>query len=202
MTIDDQTRERIQSIIDSDRVVLFMKGTREMPQCGFSAATVGILDSLLPDYTTVDVLADQELREGVKAFSDWPTVPQIYIDKEFLGGCDIVKQMFNSGDLHDALGLPPPDRTPPEIEIEDEAATLMLNAMEQQPGLAVHLQIDGRWNHNFTLGPAQGHEVRSESNGVAVLMDVATAQKARGLRVGVGDTLQGRALQIDNPNAA
>ena len=92
---------RIESLLDSDRVVLFMKGTRMQPMCGFSAATIGILDALVPSYTTFNVLEDQSIREGIKSFSDWPTIPQLYIDREFVGGCDIVKQMFNNGELHE-----------------------------------------------------------------------------------------------------
>src|SRR5262249_40366325 len=80
------TRKRIDQIVASDRVVLFMKGTREMPQCGFSAAVVQILDSLVPEYTTVDVLADPRIREGIKAYSSWPTIPQLYLGGEFVGG--------------------------------------------------------------------------------------------------------------------
>ena len=91
-------------MVRTDRVVLFMKGTRTAPQCGFSAATVGILDSLLPEYTTFNVLEDQGVREGIKAYSNWPTIPQLYVDGEFMGGCDITKQMFNTGELHQALG--------------------------------------------------------------------------------------------------
>ncbi|TFH49120.1 MAG: Grx4 family monothiol glutaredoxin, partial [Lysobacterales bacterium] len=152
MSADEKTRQRIEALVTSNPVVLFMKGTREQPQCGFSAATVGILDALLPDYVTVNVLEDPAIREGIKAYSDWPTVPQLYIDKEFTGGCDVVKQLFSSGALHEALGVEAPDRTPPEIEISDTAAEVMRNALEGQPGMAVHLSIDGRWQHNFALG--------------------------------------------------
>ena len=80
MEIDRATRERLADLIASDRVVLFMKGGRDAPQCGFSAAVCGILDHLLPDYTTVDVLSDPAIRDGIKAFSSWPTVPQLYVD--------------------------------------------------------------------------------------------------------------------------
>ena len=201
MPLDDAVRERIDSLIASDRVVLFMKGTREQPQCGFSATTVGILDSLVSDYVTVNVLEDPAIREGIKAYSDWPTIPQLYIDKEFTGGCDVVKQLFNTGQLHEALGVDPPDRTPPEIEVSDKAAEVMRNAVAGQPGMSVHLAIDGRWQHSFALGPAEGHEVKAESNGVEILMDVATAQKARGLKVDMVETLQGTGFQITNPNA-
>ncbi len=201
MALDPTTRQRIADLIASDKVVLFMKGTRTAPQCGFSATTVGILDGLVSDYTTFNVLEDQAIREGIKAFSEWPTIPQLYIDEEFVGGCDIVKQLFNAGDLHEALNLPPPDRTPPEITLLDTAVEMMRSGLQANPGLAVHLQIDGRWQHNFTLGPAEGHEIVAESNGISVHMDPGTAQRARGLKVDVTETLQGTVLQIENPNA-
>ena len=201
MELNQPLKSRIESLVESDRVVLFMKGTRGQPRCGFSAATVGILDSLVPDYTTFDVLEDQGMREGIKAFSDWPTIPQLYIDKEFVGGCDIVKQMFNNGELHEMLGVEAPDRTPPEIAVSDAAAAIIANALRANPGSAVHLSIDGRWQHSFNLGPMEGHEVRAESNGVAVLFDVASAQKAKGLSIDVEETVQGTAFKIDNPNA-
>lgn len=198
---DPVVREHIDSLIASNRVVLFMKGTRQQPQCGFSAATVSILDSLVPDYVTVNVLEDPAIREGIKVYSDWPTIPQLYIDKEFTGGCDVVKQMFNTGQLHEALGVEPPDRTPPDIEMSDAAAEFIRNALEGHPGLSVHLSIDARWQHNFTLGPAEGHEVKAESNGIEILLDVASAQKARGLKIDMVETMQGTGFEIHNPNA-
>lgn len=201
MALSEELKQRIESIVGSDRVVLFMKGTRQMPQCGFSAATVGMLDSILPEYTTVNVLEDQAVREGVKQFSSWPTIPQLFVNGEFMGGCDVAKQLFNTGELHQALGVSPPDRTPPEISISDEAAALIRNALESQPGSAVHLSIDSRWQHNFSLGPVEGHEVKAQSSGVEILMDVATAQKAKGMKVTMEDTLQGRGFKIENPNA-
>jgi len=99
MSLDEATRTRIQSLIDRDSVVLFMKGSRELPQCGFSARVVQILDGLLPTYTTVDVLEDPEVRQGIKDFSEWPTVPQLYVGGEFVGGCDIVMEMAQTGEL-------------------------------------------------------------------------------------------------------
>jgi monothiol glutaredoxin len=103
MSLDDATRNRIDAILASDRVVLFMKGQRRAPQCGFSAQVVSILDHLLPDYTTVDVLADPQIRQGIKEYASWPTIPQLYIDGEFIGGCDIVTEMYQSGELKQAL---------------------------------------------------------------------------------------------------
>jgi monothiol glutaredoxin len=108
MTLSEETRKRIDTIIASDRVVLFMKGNRHMPQCGFSATVVQVLDTLVPDYTTVDVLADPEIREGVKEYSSWPTVPQLYVNGTFIGGCDIVREMYTSGELQQTLDADAP----------------------------------------------------------------------------------------------
>lgn len=201
MNLESSTKERIEQVVGADRVVLFMKGTRSMPQCGFSAATIGILDSLVTDYTTVNVLEDQEIREGIKAFSNWPTIPQLYVNGEFMGGSDIAKQMFNTGELHQVLGLEEPDRTPPEITVSDAAAETILGALQSNPGMVVHLSIDARWQHGFNLGPVEGHEVKAESNGVVMHMDVATAQKARGMSLDMEDTFQGKAFKVNNPNA-
>jgi len=103
MALEPATRDRIQSLIDSGPVVLFMKGDRAMPRCGFSAQLVRILDGLVGEYVTHDVLEDAEVRQGIKEFSSWPTIPQLYVNGEFLGGCDIVTEMAQSGELEKAL---------------------------------------------------------------------------------------------------
>jgi monothiol glutaredoxin len=91
--------EKIQSTINSNKIVLFMKGNRSFPQCGFSAATVEIFEQLGAPFETVDVLADMEIREGIKRYSNWPTIPQVYINGKFVGGCDIVRELYESGEL-------------------------------------------------------------------------------------------------------
>ena len=97
--MNDHVSESIQSTIDSNDVVLFMKGSKEMPQCGFSNAVVNALSFLDVKFEDVDVLQNEEIREGIKVFSDWPTIPQLYVKGEFIGGCDIVKEMFETGEL-------------------------------------------------------------------------------------------------------
>lgn len=101
--MNDSTRQRIDELVKSNKVLLFMKGSRQMPQCGFSAAVVQILDSLIPEYSTVDVLQDPEIREGIKEYSSWPTIPQLYVNGEFQGGCDIVREMAEQGELQKLL---------------------------------------------------------------------------------------------------
>ncbi len=95
----EKTSDRIQSIIDGNDVVLFMKGVPAAPQCGFSAAVVQVLNGFGVQYDAVNVLADPFVREGIKAFSNWPTIPQLYVKGEFIGGCDIVREMATSGEL-------------------------------------------------------------------------------------------------------
>ena len=93
------TRQQIQELIDGNDVVLFMKGSKEMPQCGFSSRVAGVLNYMNVPYRDVNVLADAEVRQGIKDFSDWPTIPQLYVKGEFIGGCDIVTEMTISGEL-------------------------------------------------------------------------------------------------------
>ena len=93
----------IQSTIDENDVVLFMKGNKQFPMCGFSAAVVQALGTLGVEFKDVNVMENEEIRQGIKEFSDWPTIPQLYIKQEFIGGCDIVKEMFEAGELQDLL---------------------------------------------------------------------------------------------------
>jgi len=97
--MDDKTKTIIQNHINDNEVCLFMKGTPDAPQCGFSMAVSNMLKILEVNYKGINVLEDQSIREGIKTFSDWPTIPQLYVKKEFVGGCDIVKEMYESGDL-------------------------------------------------------------------------------------------------------
>ena len=101
--IDENTRERIQTEVDSNDVLLFMKGTPVFPQCGFSAAVVQVLSHLQVKFNSVNVLEDMDIREGIKHYSDWPTIPQLYVKGEFVGGCDIIREMFETGELRSFL---------------------------------------------------------------------------------------------------
>jgi monothiol glutaredoxin len=106
---DDATHAAIAKMINDNDIVLFMKGTKSFPQCGFSATAAKILDHLGVQYKDVNVLDDMSVREGIKAFSNWPTIPQLYIKGEFVGGCDIMREMYQAGELHDMIcekGIP------------------------------------------------------------------------------------------------
>ena len=101
--MDENTKNIIQNHIDNNDVCLFMKGTPDAPQCGFSMAVSNMLKILEINYKGINVLEDQNIREGIKVFSDWPTIPQLYVKKEFIGGCDIVKEMYENGELKKIL---------------------------------------------------------------------------------------------------
>ena len=101
--MDEATKNTIKEHIDNNDVCLFMKGTPDAPQCGFSMAVTNMLKLLELNFHSVNVLEDQKIREGIKVYSDWPTIPQLYIKKEFVGGCDIVKEMYENGELKKVL---------------------------------------------------------------------------------------------------
>ena len=101
--MNEQTKEKITNLIGSNKICLFMKGTPEAPQCGFSMAVANVLKHLKVNFKGVNVLEDENLRQGIKDFSDWPTIPQLYVKQEFVGGCDIVKEMFEKGELKKLL---------------------------------------------------------------------------------------------------
>jgi monothiol glutaredoxin len=108
--MDEATRAQIQQLVSSQPIVLFMKGTKTFPQCGFSATVVEVLKRLNADFEGVNVLQDPAVREGIKEFANWPTIPQLYVGGKFVGGCDIVRDMFMAGELeplvNEALGRP------------------------------------------------------------------------------------------------
>lgn len=201
MELDAPLRSRIEAILASDKVVLFMKGNRAMPSCGFSARVVGILDGLLDEYTTADVLRDPEIREGIKAFSDWPTLPQLYVAGEFVGGCDIVTQMHESGELEALLGI---DRAPatPTIHIDERAAQELRAALadgDVDQGF-IRIEIDGAFRHGLVTDTAGPRDVIVEGPGVRLVLDRGSARRADGLRISF-TTAGGGGFRMDNPNA-
>jgi monothiol glutaredoxin len=113
-------RDEIQKAISENQVILFMKGTPQQPMCGFSARTVAVLESLRQPFAAVDILPDPRIRQELSALSNWPTIPQLFIDGELVGGCDIITEMYESGELQAALGLDA--GAPDEAELEPEAA--------------------------------------------------------------------------------
>jgi len=201
MSLDATTRERIETLLKDHRVVLFMKGDRRQPMCGFSAAATNTLNELLSDYHTVNVLDDPDIREGIKVYGDWPTIPQLYVEGELVGGADIIRQMYGSGELHALFGAPAPDRTPPEITITDAAAEAIRQGTANAQGMALHLEIGPDHSAGFQLAPAGDHDIVAHANGLEVHFDPASAQRARGIVIDWVSTVQGEGLSLKFPGA-
>jgi len=203
MSLDENTRERIVSAIESHPVTLFMKGSREVPRCGFSATLVGILDSLIPDYQAVDVLSEPKLRDGIKVFSSWPTIPQLYVGGEFIGGCEVVQELHRSGELHEKLGVKKVEVAPaPRIAISNAAAAMLRRVTaEQAPGHVLRLSIDARFQSVLGVGPPEEDAIEVSANGLVIGMDPLSALRGEGARISLIDTGEGPVLSIDNPNA-
>jgi monothiol glutaredoxin len=203
MSLDPALRDRIAALLAANRVVLFMKGEPRAPQCGFSAKAVAALDAAGVDgYAHVDVLSDPEIRDGIKQYGDWPTIPQLYIGGELVGGSDIIEQMANSGELHAALGLPVPDRTPPAITISADALAMLRDALaDAGEGFALRIEVDPRFNAKLQLAPVEDGAIAAEVDGIRVQFDLASARRAQGLSIDWVDDARGRGLVIENPNA-
>ncbi len=201
MSLDNTTRERIETLLKDHRVVLFMKGDRQQPMCGFSASATNTLNELLPDYHTVNVLEDAEIRDGIKLYGEWPTIPQLYVGGELVGGADIISQMYGSGELHKLFGLAAPDRTPPEITITDAAAEAIRQGTSNAQDVALHLEIGPDHSAGFQLAPAGAHDIVAHANGLAVHFDPASAQRARGIVIDWVSTVQGEGLSLSFPGA-
>jgi monothiol glutaredoxin len=202
MSLPDALKSQIDEIVRSNEVVLFMKGTRRFPQCGFSSQVIQILDKLGTKYKDVNVLQDAALRDGIKAYSEWPTIPQLYVKGEFVGGCDIVKELSASGELRKIVGAPPPAEPKPleklpTIRISDGAAAAIKAAAD--PGDLLRFEIGTGFRYDLSFGPKQPGDVEIEANGIKVAMDTDSARLADETSISFVDG-PGGGFKITNPN--
>jgi monothiol glutaredoxin len=202
MSID---KERFDALVKKDKVVLFMKGSRHFPQCGFSSQVVQILNQLVPKYETVNILQDQTIREGMKEYSQWPTFPQLYVDGEFVGGCDIVKEMFASGELQQLIGAAKPAAPAgpakvPNITITEGATKAFLAAAEQAPEDVLRLEVSPAYQYDLYFGPKAAGDVVAKSGELAVHMDPESASRADGLSVDFVQGPSGAGFKISSPH--
>src|SRR5262245_15942444 len=204
--MDEATRQKIEQDVKNHDVVLFMKGSPAAPRCGFSATVAGILDELVGKYKTVDVLEDGRIREGIKEYSDWPTIPQLYIKGEFVGGCDLVREMYENGELHEALGVQLDAVDPPRISVSPAAAEALAEALaeatSQEPGEAHHIRIEvaADFQHALSLSPKKPRDVEVAVGSLHLLLDRASARRAGGLSIDYVQGPDGPAFKLENPN--
>jgi monothiol glutaredoxin len=196
--MNEQTRAQIEAQVKKSKVVLFMKGNKHFPQCGFSAQVVQILKDVGADFDAVNVLQDPALREGIKEFSEWPTIPQLYVDGEFVGGCDIVKDLYAQGELQKMLGVKD-ESTPPAIELTPGAGKAIMAAHEGGDDV-LRLEVDAKFKYDLYFGPKKPGDFEVKSGDVAIFIDRASAKRANGIKIDFVETKDGAAFKIDNPN--
>jgi monothiol glutaredoxin len=202
-----EVQAKITEIVNAHPVVLFMKGSRRFPQCGFSSRVVQILDKFLPRYETVNVLTDPGVRDGIKEFSQWPTIPQLYVRGKFVGGCDIVSEMFESGELKGVLGdlaTAPAAATAgkgnaaaPSVTITDAAAAAFKEAAESD---ADHprLVIPPNFQYELFLDEKKPDDVVVAAGGLSLLLDPDSATRANGMKIDFVGNAGG--FKLENPN--
>jgi monothiol glutaredoxin len=185
-------------LVEKDRVVLFMKGTRHFPQCGFSATVVQILNELVPEYQTVNVLKDPDIREGIKQFSNWPTIPQLYVGGKFVGGCDIVREMYVAGELQSLLGVQD-TAVAPRVTLTEAARRAVAEAGSAEGGM-LRLAVSSRFEYELALDERRNGDYEVDvGGGVKVLVDRMSSKRADGITVDYSAEGEG-GFRIDNPN--
>ncbi|MEO6600147.1 MAG: Grx4 family monothiol glutaredoxin, partial [Polyangiaceae bacterium] len=197
--ITDALRTRISGLVTNSPVVLFMKGNRRTPQCGFSSQVVQILDELLPEYETVDVLSSAEIRDGIKEFLQWPTIPQLFINGEFVGGCDIVRALKESGELNQLLSKPAAPPPLPTIAITPGALAAFQGAFGDAEGEVLHLKIDAQFQNDLYFAPREPNTLELSVEGLALYLDPPSARRANGMSIDFIDGANA-GFKIENPN--
>jgi monothiol glutaredoxin len=203
--VQEATRSQIDTLVRQNRVVLFMKGSRHFPQCGFSATVTKILDGYVPKYETVNVLSSAEIRDGIKEYSSWPTIPQLYIDGKFVGGCDIVKELDATGELGKLLGsekAPPPKTDPPVVKVTDEAKKAILDAQKEAGGDPLRVSIGPHHEYDLFFEPKQAGDVVVELPGqdgtITFVFDAESAPRAGELSISM---VEGTGFRVDSSKA-
>ncbi|MBL4773018.1 MAG: Grx4 family monothiol glutaredoxin [Alcanivoracaceae bacterium] len=199
--MNEQTKQEIENLVKNNTCVLFMKGNPKHPQCGFSSNTVNILHELLgDDFAYCNILENQNIREGIKEYGNWPTIPQLYVNKELVGGNDIVTEMYNTGELQTMLGLPQPQKQSAEITITEVALENIKKGIKDIGSNVLMLSIDSQFNTRFSIEEPKGYETVSKIGEINIYMDIGTVKRANGIEIDWVEDLQGAGLVINNPN--
>ncbi len=201
MALTPDLRSRIEQTLAQHKIVLFMKGNRNQPRCGFSAQVVSILDGHGVDYHDVDVLSDGGLREGIKEFGNWPTIPQLYVQGNLIGGADIIRQLEESGELLPTLGQPATEVAAPSIKVDAGAlAAIKEAAKEAGPGQHLRMELkNGGRSIDMYFDEAKPSDLSVEQGGVTILFDRLSARHANGISIEYVEGPSG-GFKIDNPN--
>ena len=196
--MNEQVRAQIESAIQKNKVVLFMKGNKHFPQCGFSAQVVQILKDLGTDFDSVNVLSDPQIRDGIKEFSEWPTIPQLYVGGEFVGGCDIIKDLYAQGELQKLLGVQA-ENVIPVVTLSSTAAKAFKEAQEGGDDV-LRIEVTPQYKYDLHVGPKKAGDIEVKSEGVSIWVEKGSAKRANGMQIDFVESPDGGAFKIENPN--
>jgi monothiol glutaredoxin len=200
MPLSEPVRSQIESLLASKPVVLFMKGNRQFPQCGFSAQVVQILDEVSGAYETVNVLSDPAIRDGIKEFSSWPTIPQLYVKGQFVGGCDIVKEMYASGELQKLLGAETTPASPPKLTVSERAKAEIGKAAADAEGERLRLTVGPSFENELYFDTPKDDDFTVDCGSLSILVDPGSARRADGVSIDYTEGPKGAGFKIENPN--
>ncbi len=204
-------RQQIEQMIHDNKVVLFMKGTRSFPQCGFSARAIEVFKRCGVQVKDVNVLADPAMRQGIKDYSNWPTIPQAYVDGKFVGGSDILIEMFESGELQKLLGAPARESgepaagaapgTAPKITLSEAAAKAFADAAtDAGAGEVLRFDVGPSFEYDLYFGPKEDGDFAVACGAISVHVAPGSAARADGTHIDFVDGPQGAGFKIDNPH--
>ncbi len=196
--MNEQVRTQIESAIKKNKVVLFMKGNKHFPQCGFSAQVVQILKEMGTEFDTVNVLQDPQIRDGIKEFSEWPTIPQLYVGGEFVGGCDIIKDLYAQGELQKLVGVQVENVTP-VVSLSPAAAKAFKEAQDGGDDV-LRIEVTPQYKYDLHVGPKKAGDIEVKSEGVSIWVEKGSAKRANGMEIDFVETPDGGAFKIENPN--
>jgi monothiol glutaredoxin len=202
MALSPELKAKIDDLVAKNKVLLFMKGNKHFPQCGFSSRVIQMLNEVGPAYETVNVLADPALREGLKEYSSWPTIPQLYVNGQFVGGCDIVTEMYGTGELHKVLGVEAPEAQAPKVTISERAAAEIKASMSDDlSGEHLRFEVGAQFQPELYFGAKHPTDFEVDAgHGVTILVNRASAARASGVSIDFVQTKDGGAFKIENPN--
>jgi monothiol glutaredoxin len=198
--LDPQIRAQLTAMVQAAPIVLFMKGTRLAPSCGFSAKTVDVLDDILEDYVTIDVLADPIIRENIKLFADWPTIPQLFVHGEFVGGAEIIAEMVASGELQQKVGALSGPKLEPKLTITDRARAAFAGTIPEGTDV-LHMRVDTHFDVELFVDVIEPDEIAVQSNGITLYLDKRSARRADGGTIDFVDEHGVAGFKIELPKA-
>ncbi len=202
MLLNIKIKEKIINYINREKIALFIKGTPQEPQCGFSAKIIEILDFFVSDYVSINVLEDEQVRNGIKEYSNWPTIPQLYVDQKFIGGSDVVSQMYDNGELLELFNIKKISKNFIfNIKITNDAKNKFINFLQNNNKISYfRLTINAKFEHKLSISILKQNDVISKNNDISLILDPVSATRVNNIIIDYKQIGFKEGFKIINPN--